>query len=314
MMRNLAVSGLVSVLMGLFVVAYTSLVPQAARTPMAVGGGAEQPGEMAGTSDEQQALVLFRQVVRPLLVRSCLKCHNADRREGGLDLSRRAAALRGGDTGEAIVPGKPDESLLVQLIEAGEMPKGGPMVRPEVLAAVRRWVELGAPYEGEPLQYRSEAASIASDRMGNVTGFAGAAAGMGSGLVGSTGTSMAGAVGMMAGAMAGMGGGANQMMMCPCMRMMMAGTIGTGMGGGKMESSVGGDGQPQVQVNPRTVEQARQRAEAYLRRLANPNLTIGQVRETIGTFEVEVVTKDGSRVNWLIIDKYSGTVRLAYGQ
>ena len=56
----------------------------------------------------------FEKEVRPLLVERCLKCHGGEKTRGGLKLTSRDAILQGGDTGPAAVPGKPDDSLLVQ--------------------------------------------------------------------------------------------------------------------------------------------------------------------------------------------------------
>src|SRR3954469_19005051 len=71
----------------------------------------------------------FEKKVRPVLVEHCYKCHSEDsgKRRGGLALDTRDDVLKGGDNGPAVVPGKPDASLLVQAVrytEAGAGPKG----------------------------------------------------------------------------------------------------------------------------------------------------------------------------------------------
>lgn len=108
-----------------------------------------------------------------------------------------------------------------------------------------------------------------------------------------------------------MGGGqaASGMMMCPCMQMMMGGGTGGGMMGGQMSQS---NATSQPLSNPRTLEQARERAEQYLESSGNPNLKIGEINETAASFEIEVVTRDDSLVNWLIIDKKSGELKAQY--
>ncbi len=59
----------------------------------------------------------FEKRIRPVLVERCYECHNSrDNAEGDLALDHRTAMLAGGDSGEAVVPGKPDESLLIQAI------------------------------------------------------------------------------------------------------------------------------------------------------------------------------------------------------
>ncbi len=88
-----------------------------------------------------------------ILVDRCVSCHGPDQKKGGLDLSRRATALKGGKSGTAIVPGSPDESLLVDKVVEGEMPPKGSLAREQV-AAVRAWVKAGALYASEPLSPR----------------------------------------------------------------------------------------------------------------------------------------------------------------
>jgi mono/diheme cytochrome c family protein len=88
-----------------------------------------------------------------LLVEKCLACHASDARKGGLDLTRRDTAERGGDSGPAVVPGRPDESLLMEKVAAGEMPPKG-RLSPEQVEALRAWVAAGAPYPDGPLQPR----------------------------------------------------------------------------------------------------------------------------------------------------------------
>src|SRR5687768_2161043 len=64
-------------------------------------------------SDE--SLEFFEKEVRPLLVKRCFECHSGEAKElqAGLRLDSREAVLKGGDTGAAIVPGKPKQSLLI---------------------------------------------------------------------------------------------------------------------------------------------------------------------------------------------------------
>ena len=89
--------------------------------------------------------------VFPIFQMRCVVCHGKRKQEGGLDLRTRAAALKGGHSGPAIVPGKPAESLALKRILAGQMPPPKllfeyfvrPPSSPEV-DTVRRWIETGA--------------------------------------------------------------------------------------------------------------------------------------------------------------------------
>jgi hypothetical protein len=87
----------------------------------------------------------FERDVRPILKAYCLDCHGAgEKPKGKLDLRLKRFAERGGDSGPAIVPGKPEESYLLERLRAGEMPPGEKKVPPEQIAVVERWIAAGA--------------------------------------------------------------------------------------------------------------------------------------------------------------------------
>ena len=83
----------------------------------------------------------------PVLHGTCGRCHGAEKVKGGLRLDSREALLDGGDTGPAVVPGEPGESLLIQAIrhEDGlEMPPKKPKLAEPTIADFETWVELRA--------------------------------------------------------------------------------------------------------------------------------------------------------------------------
>ncbi|HEX4132400.1 MAG TPA: DUF1553 domain-containing protein [Pirellulales bacterium] len=91
-------------------------------------------------------LKFFEEQVRPILAEHCWKCHGSQKQKGGLRLDSRPAALHGGESGPAIVPGKSAESLLIEAINYAsfEMPPSGKLAD-EQIATLTRWIELGAP-------------------------------------------------------------------------------------------------------------------------------------------------------------------------
>ncbi len=94
----------------------------------------------------------FETAVRPVLVEHCQKCHGPKKQEAGLRLDSRQAALKGGDNGPAIVPGKPDESLLVGAVRHTgdvQMPPDGKLNEAQI-EALSQWVRLGAPWPTAP--------------------------------------------------------------------------------------------------------------------------------------------------------------------
>jgi mono/diheme cytochrome c family protein len=117
---------------------------------LGLGWTAEAVGQAVPQAVSTTGEALFAGQVRKVLSNTCVRCHNPDQKKGGLDLSRRASALKGGESGAAIVPGSIDESLVVEKVESGEMPPKSKLSVPEV-EAFRAWVAAGAPYQGEPV-------------------------------------------------------------------------------------------------------------------------------------------------------------------
>lgn len=91
----------------------------------------------------------FHADVAPLLRDYCLGCHNAQDKEGDLSLETFAELMRGGESGESIVPGKADESFLVRTVTKEEKPAMPPKKEPQPSAAevalLKAWVNAGAP-------------------------------------------------------------------------------------------------------------------------------------------------------------------------
>ncbi len=87
--------------------------------------------------------------VKPLLESTCLSCHGPEKPKGDLDLSTRVTALKGGENGAAIVPGKPAESRLYTstILPAGHddiMPPKGATLTKTQSEVLRQWIEQGA--------------------------------------------------------------------------------------------------------------------------------------------------------------------------
>jgi hypothetical protein len=90
----------------------------------------------------------FEQKIRPVLVKHCYECHSAQAKKvrGGLLLDTKAGLLKGGDSGPAIVPGKPVESLLLKALRHDELAMPPKEKLPDaVVADFERWISMGAP-------------------------------------------------------------------------------------------------------------------------------------------------------------------------
>jgi hypothetical protein len=97
----------------------------------------------------------FQRDIRPILSDNCFKCHGPDAasRKAKLRLDDRAAALKGGSSGEAaLVPGKPDASEVIRRILSKEEtevmppPRTGKKLTAQQIDLLRRWVAEGAEY------------------------------------------------------------------------------------------------------------------------------------------------------------------------
>ncbi|MEO6740433.1 MAG: PSD1 and planctomycete cytochrome C domain-containing protein [Chthoniobacteraceae bacterium] len=100
--------------------------------------------------------VSFNRDIRPILSDICFTCHGPDvsKIKGGLRLDNKESAMKGGESGPAIVPGKPEESEVYKRLITHDaddfMPpkKSGKTLKPEQVDAFRRWIAEGAEYQG----------------------------------------------------------------------------------------------------------------------------------------------------------------------
>jgi hypothetical protein len=93
----------------------------------------------------------FRERVAPILESRCITCHEGSKPKGGLSLASSASFTKGGDSGPAIVPGQPDESLLIEYISGDEpqMPQDDAPLSASEVATIREWIAAGAEWPAE---------------------------------------------------------------------------------------------------------------------------------------------------------------------
>src|SRR5689334_17665938 len=117
---------------------------------LALGTAMAQLGVANAWAADEAGVEFFEKHVRPILVARCYECHSgqSEKVQGGLRLDSRAAAMTGGDTGPAVVPGNLRESLLVDAINYGELYQMPPKSKlpAEEIAVLTKWVEQGAPW------------------------------------------------------------------------------------------------------------------------------------------------------------------------
>jgi ankyrin repeat protein len=90
--------------------------------------------------------------VKPILAQNCYSCHGPEVQQAGLRLDARQNALRGGDYGPVIVPGKSAESKLIKRLVDGDgglqMPPTGALL-PEQIGTLRAWIDQGADFRND---------------------------------------------------------------------------------------------------------------------------------------------------------------------
>ncbi len=101
----------------------------------------------------------FEKAIRPVLVNQCQNCHNGDKQKGGLRLDSREALLRGGDSGPAVVPGKPETSLLIKAVHYKDDLRMPPknQLKPEEIQALASWIKDGLPWPASTAVVRTPA-------------------------------------------------------------------------------------------------------------------------------------------------------------
>lgn len=105
-------------------------------------------GALAVSVAHAENAITFEQHVRPILKAHCFQCHGeTGEPKGKLDLRLQRLIVRGGESGSALIPGNPEDSLLLARIVQGEMPpKGG--VNADEIEVLRRWIREGAKTAG----------------------------------------------------------------------------------------------------------------------------------------------------------------------
>lgn len=109
------------------------------------------PVNAAGDEGDSRRAAQFEKDVRPILVQHCQKCHGLKKQEGSLRLDRRSGVIIGGDSGPAVVVGKPEESLLIAAIrhEADRKMPPDARLKPAEIASLEQWVRDGAYWPAE---------------------------------------------------------------------------------------------------------------------------------------------------------------------
>lgn len=112
------------------------------------------------------AKVSYARDIKPILLNNCVECHSPEDKKSDFDASTVEALKRKGKkAGEGIIPGKPDESSVVQyirgLVDGPQMPKGAPALSEDELHLIRLWIAAGAKDDSaEQLAAKSTGGSV----------------------------------------------------------------------------------------------------------------------------------------------------------
>src|SRR5213082_3033241 len=103
--------------------------------------GAITPQQAAQLPAPASHSIDFSKEIKPIFEASCIKCHGRGKDKGGLRLDTRETALKGGDSGSTVVPGKSAESLLISLVQGFDpdsvMPKKGSRLTAQEIGILR---------------------------------------------------------------------------------------------------------------------------------------------------------------------------------
>jgi hypothetical protein len=91
--------------------------------------------------------ISYTKAVAPILVKHCGRCH-IERQEGGLALTSYSSLMNDAPGGAIVVPGDAEGSRLLDVIESGDMPRGGGKLSPPELETLRKWIAAGAKFDG----------------------------------------------------------------------------------------------------------------------------------------------------------------------
>lgn len=128
----------------------TSTSPTPAPTsPPPPATGTSGRGQVAATATEVAGpAVSFRSDIQPIFQNQCVTCHTGRQAPGGLDLTSYQSLMHGASGTPVIVPGKPDQSLLVQKVKGtagARMPFGGQPLPAKDIQRIEAWIAEGAP-------------------------------------------------------------------------------------------------------------------------------------------------------------------------
>lgn len=88
--------------------------------------------------------ISFKNDIQPIFERRCIKCHGGEFPSEGLNMESYESLIAGSQSGQVIVVGDANNSLIIEMLENGEMPKRGQDLTSEQIELIRQWINEGA--------------------------------------------------------------------------------------------------------------------------------------------------------------------------
>jgi mono/diheme cytochrome c family protein len=115
---------------------------------------AKNAAKGAAKSDE----ISFTKQIVPIFAARCDKCHISGTK-GGFSMASFASLMKGSEGGTVFTPGKGPGSRLIEVLQNGDMPRGGAPLNPEEIALISKWIDAGAKFDGADENARVAASS-----------------------------------------------------------------------------------------------------------------------------------------------------------
>jgi uncharacterized membrane protein len=122
----------------------TGATPIPPTAPASAPTDASLPASTSTDAPAAATTVSFANDVSPILQSRCFDCHGGRDTKAGLSIKSYQALMAGSKNGPVVIAGDPANSLLIQLIQQGEMPKRGSKLTPDQLQILIDWITAGA--------------------------------------------------------------------------------------------------------------------------------------------------------------------------
>jgi len=88
--------------------------------------------------------ISFKNDIQPILERRCAKCHGGNFPSEGLNMESYESLMAGSQNGQVIIAGDSGDSLIIEKLLSGEMPKRGSNLTAEQIELIQQWIDEGA--------------------------------------------------------------------------------------------------------------------------------------------------------------------------